>query len=115
MEEMEEIMDKMQTALREEVNKKIDICMNFLRSATEQHKTNSPATVNAIMIQEQLHNVKLTVSKVEGDCIRNRTFLENKIEQVIHYLNNGRHRELLSPNTNKLSSKSKSEYQGRSG
>lgn len=43
----------METSLREEMNKKFDICVNIFKNATQQYsKSNSsPSTVNTIMMQ----------------------------------------------------------------
>lgn len=80
----------MELNLREEMNKKIDICMTFFKNATQScnpSKANSPSSVNAIMMQEQIHNMTLTMNKVESDCNRNKMIIENKITQIIDYVN----------------------------
>lgn len=77
MEEIEDIMDRVEASLREEMNKKFDICMNVFKNAAQQfnRSSTSPSTVNAIMMQEQLHNMTLTVNKVESDCHRNKMLI----------------------------------------
>ena len=53
MEEIEDIMDRMELTLREEMNKKIDICMTFFKNASQSinSRQSSPSAVNAIMLQ----------------------------------------------------------------
>ena len=83
-------MDQMELNLREEMNKKIDICMTFFKSATQSFnntKISSPSTVNAIMMQEQIHNITLTMNKIESDCNRNKMIIENKMDQIVDYVN----------------------------
>lgn len=61
------------------MNKKIDICINFVKnhaqSQNQSSRNSSPSAVNAIMMQEQLHNMTLTVNKVESDCNRNKMII----------------------------------------
>jgi hypothetical protein len=49
--------------------------MNFFCSAAGQYKesrNSASGFINAVMIHEQLDNIKLTMNKVESDCNRNK-------------------------------------------
>ena len=53
----------------------MDICLNYLKNVKQSMQQSSPTTVNSIMMQEQMHNLTLTVNKVEADCLRNKMIL----------------------------------------
>jgi len=71
------------------MNKKIDICMSYFKSSVQgiNKGSSSPTNVSTTMMQEQLHNMTLTMNKVESDCTRNKMIMENKMDQIINYVN----------------------------
>lgn len=80
--------------------------MNFFKNAVQQFKatpSSSPTSVNSVMMQEQLHNMTLTINKVESDCNRNKMLMENKIEQIINYVSSLRRKQGYSPNGKSVS------------
>lgn len=74
--EVQAMIGDLEDNLREEMNQKIDICMSCLKKAIENSNLHvastsrefaSPKTINSmntIMLQEELHNLTLTVNKI---------------------------------------------------
>lgn len=64
--EIEDSLVQLESTMREEINKKMDICLGYLKNLKQNftHNPSNPTAVNSIMLQEQIHNLTLTVNKV---------------------------------------------------
>lgn len=61
-----------------------------LHVASTSREYASPKTINSmntIMLQEEFHNLTLTVNKIESDCVRNKMITDKKMEEIVSFVN----------------------------
>ena len=105
MNEVEGMVSLLESNLREELNKKIEICMNYFKSVKMPSGLNM-SHINETMVEEQLHNITLNINKIENDCARNKMILDSKIDELAKYVS-----QLKQMRSRSVSIRRKSEHQ----